>query len=383
MGLDAEILVNNYSLDSKFAEKLLNFTNGDIEGAIRILEASEKDVIAIKGKFLSTKKLSFGAMILFYNFQTQLPEYILCALTSNTNISKLPMDIGWQEYVDSLIEFMRMDGADFEFASRIENEILASNNIEYVKSFFTSKANMDLVNLKRYMMSALGRVMADNSIILKLSAVNIDVFKFKHIISVLKTGLKIVPKQGRDRIILLKFSVEPVLAPIGGKDIDSLIVGTEILVKITDERAIVKYIGRQIGFLDETDVIRPAYGCIVQNDKSPETDNNLVLLEFGPGIYASLVVGSKIRVQVNDGKKQDDNSINAKLKNDANTMDTLKTISNFENVDFSQQGFSSDIPSEFDTNLGLEKPKKNIFLIVNIIVLVLVAIIVAILVLFG
>ena len=70
MALEAEILSNNYGLPIEFGRSFIQFTKGDLEAAIKIIEASEKDMIVLKGKFISGKKMSNGA----YHFRFQLDK---------------------------------------------------------------------------------------------------------------------------------------------------------------------------------------------------------------------------------------------------------------------------------------------------------------------
>jgi hypothetical protein len=384
MALESQILINNYGLTEEFAESLLNFTERDVESAIRILETSEKDVMVIKGKFLSSKRLSYGAFILFYNFQTNIPEYLLAAITTDNNLSKIKLETEWAEYIDSLLNHLKGTETDHDNSSRLEAEILSSENIPYITSFFIDPKNVDMVNLKRFLLNTLNKVLLDSGLVLKIAVNNIDVFKFKNILKTLKSGLKIIPKEGKDIIMLLKIVCEPVLAPIGGVDIEKILVGQEILVKIHDDRDIVRHIANIAGFSDETGVIRPVFAKVVRNEKSEESDNNKVNVEFGPGIYGAFIVGSKIRVQANkeaihkEAQQQQQQQHKSGIDNEA--MRKINDISNFDKPRFSDSSFPKSSFTQTEEPKTTKKGK--IFLIINVVIILLVTLIVFLLILF-
>lgn len=329
MSQDSQILVNNYGITEDFAQKLLNFTMNDVEGAIRLLESSEKDVMVIKVKFISGKRMSYGSVMLFYNYQTHIPEFIYCAVSGDVGLSKLKMEGDWREYVVNMMEFMKAKEADHDSSARIEAEILSNENVNYVSTFFIDKDNIDLVNLKRFLISSVSKVMLDDGVVLKFTRSLIDVFKFRNMLSELKVGLKIIPKNNADLIMLVNLKIEPVLAPIGGTDIDRVPPGEEVLVKVMDDRDISKYIQDVLGATDSEGITKAIYGKVVLNKRNEESENNHVSLEFGPGIYGTFKIGSKVRVQTKSKKKEHDPSP-SKSSFDDKTMQQIRNVSNFE-----------------------------------------------------
>ena len=305
MALENQILINNYGVDQVFAENLLNFTHEDIEGAIRILESSEKDVFVIKIKFISSKRLIYGALVIFFNFQSGLPEYLYCAISSDSKLSHIKMDTDWHEFIMEMADNMSGDGADYDAASRIESEIVSGDNVRYISTYFADRQNPDLVNLKRFLLSNLSKVLLDTGIVIKLVASTTDVFKFQNAVSQFTGGLKLKPKAGRKITMLINMHIEPVLSPIGGTDIEKVTPDTKILIKVNDDRDIVKYIQELIGAVDESGAGKAFWGKVVRNQYSQESENHAVTLEFGPGIYGSFIIGKKVRVQINKDETEE------------------------------------------------------------------------------
>lgn len=354
MSLESDILVNNYGIPKDFAEKLVHFSQGDVEGAIRILEASEKDVVVLKGKFISSKAIRYGAFVLFFNFQTQIPEYFYCAVSSEANISKIRLELDWREFIAEMMGFMQGREADFDIASRIEGEVLSSSNIGYISNFFLDRSNIDFVNLKRFLISTISRITMDESIVLKFVQAGADVFKFRTLLSELKEGLKVRPKTNPDLIMLVNLNIEPILAPIGGKDIESISPGEDVLVKFTDDREISGYVAEILKSSDPgLSTADGFYGRVLQNTKNSETSSNRLTLEFGPGICGSFRVGSKVRVQAKHQNKpqaqpqsQPENPQQQK-KSEANLLDE-KTMATLRNL--TGDGISVNPDDKIDLN---------------------------------
>ncbi len=368
MAVEFHILMNNYGISEEFAKRLLDFTRNDLEGAIQILESSEQDVYAVQMKFLSSKKMAYGAILLFYNLQNHVPEFIYAAVSGDSRLSKLNIDLPWNEYLAEMSGFMMQDGADFDTASRIENEILHPDNIKYIIQFFYDKNNPDVVNFKRFILSHLSKVMLDTAIVLKVQTSPIDVFKYKNTLSQFKSGLKIVPKEGKDLTMLINMHIEPVLAPIGGTDIDKMNIGDEILVKIADERDVVTYLGQLLDFVDDAGLNKALYGKVVKHVHNAESQNHMVTLEFGPGIYGTFSVGQKVRVQ--SRVRTADTSAAPTVALAPSPLDDI----NGPNPAFG--GTLDDLPGLKSGATAPMKKKSNLFIIINIILLAIIAIII-------
>ncbi len=369
MAIESQILINNYGVSEEFAQKLLNFTQQDLEGAIKILEASEKDVYAIKIKFLSSKKLAYGAIIIFYNMQNHVAEYIYCVVSADNKLSKIHIEGTWNEFISEMSGYMINEGADFDAASRIETEILNPENLRYFSQFFADRHNPDLVNLKRFILNHLSKILLDTGIVIKLVTDTIDVFKYKNTLNQLKSGTKIVPKTGKNYTMLVNMHIEPVLAPIGGTDIDKMSIGEEILVKVDDDRDIVRYIGQLLKFEDDTGLNKALYGRVVKHDHNTDSQNHLVTLEFGPGVYGTFSVGQKVRVQSRIRPEASQVLNGPPVPPPPQEGDAPPLLD-------SPLDSLGDIPSLKSGAATPQKKRSNVFLIINIVLIVVVAIVI-------
>ncbi len=372
MALETQILINNYSITPEFADALTNFT-GDVEGSIRLLEASEKDVIVTRVKFISSKKMAYGAMILFYNYQSGIPEFIFCAVSYDVALSKIRMDGDWREFFSDIQTFMQTKEADHDAAARIEAEILSSHNIPYVSSFFMDRNAVDLVNMKRFLISSISKVLLDTNIVLKMIQSDADVFKFRNMMNDMRQGLKIVPKRNADLVMLVNLVIDPVLAPIGGVDIDRIPENEEVLVKIIDDRDIAKYIVELMGAVDTTGSTQALFGKVVRNQRGEESENNHVTLQFGPGIYGTFAVGSKVRVQTRERKNPVVEKSDAGHGIDTDTMQTIRNISDFDSIKVPEM--SQESMDELKDIKATTKVKTQPIKIFNVILLVLIAVV--------
>lgn len=309
MALESEILTNNYGIPADFARKFLGFMHGDLEAAIKIVEASEKDIIVLKAKFISNKRMYYGALMLFFNVQTKLPEYIFSVISNNANLTKISVDSAWQSSFQSMVDYLTDPQCDLDLSSKAEAQIVNTDNMNYLSSFFIDHKNFDLVNLKRYIINELSKVFMDTGIVLKMATEQTNIFHFSTFLKSVQVGYKVQQQFKIDFITLLNIKVEPVLAPLGGLDVDKMEIYDELLVKVNDDREIVNFV---MAYFDNEN-LSPGqlYGRIVFNQKSPTTHGHLVIIEFAPGIYGRFNLGEKIRVHVrkNTRKKGEDKSI--------------------------------------------------------------------------
>ena len=303
MAMEVQVLVNNYGLPLDFAQRLLQFMGNDLENAIQVLEESEKNMVVLKAKFLSNRKGFYGAFLLFYNFRTNQVEYVLAVVTRDAELSRVRLDAGWQEVFELVTGFVNSSSFNVDLSSNIEQAVLLSHNQNYINSFFVDPSQIDMVNIKRFLLSEIGKVLQDTTVVVKVVKQDVDVFKFRNLIRKVSDGIEQIPQEESDRLMLLTLSVDPVLSPIGGIDIDKVVPGMQIKVKINDERDVAYLIGKVLGAVDSVDLKEGIYGRLVYKKIVENTDNVRILVEFGPGIYGTFRVGSKVRVDYNKDEK--------------------------------------------------------------------------------
>lgn len=299
MALEAEILVTNYGIPIDFAQNLLIFTKNDIEAAIKIIESADKDIIVLKSKFISSKKMNYGAFVYFYNTQTNLPEYIFAVVSSDINLSRIKIESGWKDLLEELINYIDNENSLPQYFSKLESQIMSDEITSNLSNCFTDKSKIDLANIKRTMLNEISNIFMDTAIILKLVQEETEIFKFKLYSGNIKYGYKHPSSIDDNEIILLNLKIEPVLAPLGGIDIENIRVNDEILAKIIDTREIVQFV---LSFANH-EYEDSLYGRVVFIQKSQGTNNIIVFLEFGTGILGKFVIGGRIRVQAKEKKK--------------------------------------------------------------------------------
>ncbi len=356
MALESEILTNNYGIPPDFARNLLGFMHSDLEAAIKIVEASEKDIIVLKAKFIANKKMFYGALMIFFNFQTRLPEYIFAVISNNANLTKVSVESGWQSNFQILLDYLTDPQCNLELSSKAESQIVTPDNINYLASFFSDHYNIDLVNLKRYLMSELSKVFTDTGIVLKISTEQTNIFHFSSFLKTVQVGYKIQQQLKVDFITLLNIRVEPILAPLGGYDVDKMEIYDELLVKINDDREIVHFI---MGYFDTTN-LAPGnlYGRLVFNQKSQTSQGHLLIIEFAPGIYGRFILGEKIRIQV----RKNTQKIPPEKPMDIKQVEELSYLT----TDY-QDELSQKKEAETNNNLFESEKKINIYAIILII----------------
>lgn len=295
MALNAEILTNNYGVPLEFSKKLMEFTKGDLEAAIKLLEASEKDMIALKIKFISNKSMSNGGLLYIHNTQTGFPEYVFGVVSADSSLSRAKLENNWKEFYLELCKYQTANESDPENASKIEAQVLSPTNINYLNGVLNDRKALDIANIKRFFVSEISKVLYDTNLILKLMPEEADVFRVKGTVGQTRFGTRFLSREIPDWIILINLQVDPILAPIGGIDIEKINLGDEVLVRLNDTREEAKF---ALGFLPPESFSGDAvYGKLVLKRKSAASENTEVMLEFGCGIYCRFLIGGKVRLQ--------------------------------------------------------------------------------------
>ncbi len=308
MAMEAEILSKNYQLPQDFAKKLLQFTKNDLEAAIKILESAEKSIVWIKGKFITNKKILNGSFLFAYNFELKELSYVFFVVSNDSSLSRINVESHWKDFYEEIQHYLNSNMANPEISHELERLILIPENLRYMINFFIDANNIDQANIKRFLTNEIAKVLMDSGLSIKISAELVDVFSFENFMSQNPLGQRVNKKSAKNLLLLLNLKVEPVLAPIGGIEVGSLEYGDEVLLKIKDEREIVPFIFSMIdpaSFQAGT-----IYATLVSRELDEVTENYGVRVEFGPGIYGSFLVGSKVRIQAR--KKVFTNSISQK-----------------------------------------------------------------------
>ncbi len=302
MGVEAEILVNNYGISQEFAQNLLDSIIVNVDKVIRVMESSDKDILVIKGKFIASRRNLYGAYVLFYNYQTLSPEYIYIVCTTDMNLSRIRIEDPWTAYIESLRMYQSAAESDPDLASRIEAQILSRDNIPVMTGYLADRANPDLINLKRFFTNEVNRVIYEANVLVKFVFEDADIFRTRAYLSTTHDGLKAISSNPAN-LVLMNLKIEPVLSPLGGKDVESLSSMEEVYVRVLDEREIVPELVEK---LKPADVLSPntVVGKVLENQLMPQSENRRITLLFGPGIFGSFVIGGKVRVQTRPSSSQ-------------------------------------------------------------------------------
>jgi len=89
----------------------------------------------------------------------------------------------------------------------------------------------------------------------------------------------------------INLTCQPVISPSNGKRIEELLQGDEILVKISDNSEMGRYLASLLK--DSTGMIK---GSIEARNFNPDTERYWVLIKFGPNIYGNLSISPQIKI---------------------------------------------------------------------------------------
>ncbi len=308
---NATVLSQKAGVPEELARFLLEFTGGDMEGAYHILQSIDKDILVIKGKFLSQRYIKYGLFALFFNYKTSKLEWVISVVSGNPEMGRVDINQSWKMFLVELSKMKVNPQVDEEASQRIEENLTRPEKLEEFSSYVKGRGNLDLINIKRFISSELGKVLLDSEVIIKTATEETDVFQYYKAKKELSMGVQFetdlpsfLSGGSMGDLSLLSLNIEPVLSPVEGKAVETLKPGTEILVKITDQRSISQYLANlissdpsQLGA--KTEDGKPILKTrVVTVQENPETQNCVLVTEFGPGIRGTAVVKKGVKVKL-------------------------------------------------------------------------------------
>jgi hypothetical protein len=301
-------LVERTGCDDHLGKVLLKFTGGDLNGAIRILEAVPKDIFAVKMKFITQITGYLGAFFFCYDEKEKRIKRLIGIVGDDKEIGKIDIGGRWLDFEEVLYSYAiskRVDGMKIE---QIKKRIQGDEFIARLSGILAYGKTVRKEDVNNLFVDELYNVFTDTNIAVKLNVEMTDAFelnKSRDVVPDDREEGELNPEEVDEEIMrerresqreksLIVLRLDPVLSPVSGLEIRELEYGDEIQVRISDEREIADYLAELLG--GKVDSIRvPIYSKIIDK-KEMEGDFVGVYTQFGPGIMGTFMLPSDAKV---------------------------------------------------------------------------------------
>ena len=300
--------------DEKLSSLLIEFTGGDIEGASKIIEAMPKNYIAIKVRYMAHKAHYYGVILIVIDLKQKSFENIFLVADKNKDASQIDTTLKYDEFKEKIISYVKKQDHDIEMMGRLKEAINTENFKEKVFAKSDGDNRLDTEQLKVVFSELFSRVLTEQNCAIKIETEEVDLFSvhesaYQYQVKKNKESDNDEKDSGTDgekkkkeevhirNISLVLLKVEPVVAPVMGVPALELQVNDKIMVKIIDQREIGYYLS---GLLDarENQESVPVPATIKEISKQEDTDNLMIIVEFGPGIAGKMHISPEIKIEI-------------------------------------------------------------------------------------
>jgi hypothetical protein len=309
--------------DEKLAHIILEFTDGVVENACKIIFAIPKDILVVVARFQAARVQKQGMLVLAYAYKKRKVERLEALVASQKEIvesvqenSLQPLFKLMEENRQKITEQDQNDTKDLLALLRKEESIVK------LRELIDEEGKFEEQSLSSWLNDILFRTFADSNLTIRISTRMVDSFQLnrgeKEIVSDAKEVQEPAaaekktaenegsrPEYKNDSVILLMS--QPVISPVKGTPIPRFKIGDAVFAEISDPREVGAYLKKLLQ--EAATKEHPEYegrvpALIEEMEYSTNTDNVSLIVKYGPGIYGRLLVPRDLKIEA-PGKAQD------------------------------------------------------------------------------
>ena len=323
--------------DEKLAHIILEFTDGDIDKACKIIFAIPKDIAVIAGRFTAGRAQKHGVVVCAFNIKTRQLERSMVLVTKEKSIV--------DEFTDNdpnalfkQIEEAKAKGVSIEVADIADLSVFVArdDNLSLLKDIFPQDGKASEEDLVKWLNDILFKTFADSGLSIKVNVRMIDSFQLNRGEKEIKeeeekeklkeqpesedaeaqaVAEELKPENRRnDSVIIL--TAQPLISPVRGRQIPKFKVGDQVFADISDPREIGAYLKKllqEAAAKDHPEYENKIPALIEEMEYSTNTDNVSLIVKFGPGIFGRLLVPRDLKIDApgRSTEDQDPQAVNS------------------------------------------------------------------------
>jgi hypothetical protein len=313
------VFVQETGCDNELASMLLRFTNGDLDGARRILKSIPKDIHAVKAKFVAETSGSYGAFFFCYDEKENRVKRCISVISDDRKIGKVDVKKGWRDFEEDMYDLLKNSFMDAQRIEQFGKSVQSKEFLKKIGAVFRTGKQPKNEAVHDLLVGILYNIFPDTNIAVKYGLETTDAFELNKGLQygveaaaeveeidekekkITEEGVKQAGGRADQSFVILK--VDPVLSPVRGTEISQLEFGDEIQVKITDERKIGEYLSDLIGGRAQGERV-PVIAKVVEVQEMEEGYAS-VLTQFGPGVMGLFRALSEVRIATDTEIEED------------------------------------------------------------------------------
>jgi hypothetical protein len=284
-------------------------------------------------KFITQITGFFGALFMSYDEKKRMIKRFIAVITDDKEIGKIDVEKGWLEFEDELYDHARTKKIDGLKVDQLKKRMTGDEFISKLANGLKVGRPVKKDLLNSILVDELYNIFTDTNIAVKFDVEMTDAFQLNKGKGIVQAGRVeedgLNPEEGDAEIenqdqqekmeqSLIVLSVDPVLSPVSGTNIQDLEFGDEIQVRISDEREIADYLAELLGA--KVDSIRvPIFTKIIEV-KELETGDLGVFTQFGPGILGMFKVPEDVKIATRGVLEEEPQSVEKKKQREVNPL---------------------------------------------------------------
>ena len=281
----------------EIAEKILQFTGGDFDGAVQILTSVEKDIYIFRGKFYAQIKELYGNFFVAYNSKTkEILDHQFFVVSKDKSAIEFDFNVNWKEYLLQMNDYKMIHPTLLEPADFFYNHIISAKTI----NVFSSKLNQNNLTksesaIQNFFSDLLMNVTGDVSIVLKIDMVLVDIFEynFKNKEDSTEDPESRLSSETNEELFTLL--VSPEISPINGIAISQLNIKDRVAVRVIDTREVIDSIMNQL--MQDGEIFKKDDFVYLPLSKiEMEGMGFLLTFDIGPGVQGQAFCAGDFKV---------------------------------------------------------------------------------------
>lgn len=309
--------------DEKLAHIILEFTDGVVENACKIIFAIPKDILVVVTRFQAARIQKQGMLVLAYAFKKRKVERLEALIASEKEIVELIQENSLQPLFKLMEESrQKVTEQDRNDTKDLLSLLKKDESIEKLRDLIDEDGKFEEQSLSSWLNDILFRTFADSNLTIRIATKMVDSFQLNRGEKEIKAEPQQTPEPVQaekqpeendgpkaeyknDSVIIL--ISQPVISPVKGTPIPRFKVGDTVFAEISDPREIGSYLKKLLQ--EATGKEHPEYdgrvpALIEEMEYSTNTDNVSLIVKYGPGIYGRLLVPRDLKIEAPD-KAQD------------------------------------------------------------------------------
>ncbi len=303
-------------------DKVMKYTDNDINRAKEIVQGNFKDVVVIKARITSDAQGTSGAALIFlHTLKHNLLDKISILVDNLDCVNKFHVDASWLEFFKLIDEGMNKKEFNAQKMTKLDSEMQKELTGPIVAQMLSKIENKDITSVTVHLEKISTYAFGNNDYIFQISYEEMTSLEYEEIVKTAaharqqKEGLENKKKfekneeknkkpisddftKKKDALLsdgntVINGSFN--LSPIKGKFISELQIGHRVGVKIDDEDKRALNVVKQLGLMTPEGKIKSTKGKVIFFNKDGNGYN--IIVQISPLVLVSITAEEELKIE--------------------------------------------------------------------------------------